>query len=196
MIGSLRGRLSSKQAPQIVIECGGVGYELETPMSTFLDLPELGSDLFLYTHLLVREDAQILYGFATEDERLMFRTLLKVNRVGAKLALGILSAMSTNDFRRCVELEDTTSLSKIPGVGKKTAERLIIEMRDRIDVAAPGGGKSVPLTVEASARSEAVDALVALGYKPKEVHKLIAKLDIEDKSAADIIRLALKQAAQ
>ena len=196
MIGSLRGRLSSKQAPQIVIECSGVGYELETPMSTFLDLPKLGSDLFLHTHLLVREDAQILYGFGTEDERLMFRTLLKVNRVGAKLALGILSAMSTNDFRRCVELEDTTSLSKIPGVGKKTAERLIIEMRDRIGAAVPGGGKSVPLTVAASARNEAVDALVALGYKPKEVNNLIAKLDIEDKSAEDIIRLALKQAAQ
>jgi Holliday junction DNA helicase RuvA len=196
MIGSLRGRLSSKQAPQIVIECSGVGYEVETPMSTFLELPKLGTDLFLYTHLLVREDAQILYGFATEDERLMFRTLLKVNRVGAKLALGILSAMSTNDFRRCVELEDTTSMSKIPGVGKKTAERLIIEMRDRIDAATPGGGKSAPLTVEASARNEAVDALVALGYKPKEVHNLIAKFDIEDKSAEDIIRLALKQVVQ
>jgi Holliday junction DNA helicase RuvA len=196
VIGSLRGRLSSKQAPQIVIECSGVGYEVETPMSTFLDLPEVGTDLFLHTHLLVREDAQILYGFATEDERLMFRTLLKVNRVGAKLALGILSAMSTNDFRRCVELEDTTSMSKIPGIGKKTAERLIIEMRDRIDAATPGGGKSAPLTIEASARNEAVDALVALGYKPKEVHKLISKLDIEDKSAEDIIRLALKQAVQ
>ena len=128
MIGSLRGRLTAKLAPQIVVECSGVGYELETPMSTFLDLPELGSNLFLHTHLLVREDAQILYGFSTQDERSMFRTLLKVNRVGAKLALGILSAMSTNDFRRCVELEDTTSMSKIPGVGKKTAERLIIEI--------------------------------------------------------------------
>lgn len=196
MIGSLRGRLAAKQAPQIVIECSGVGYEVETPMSTFLDLPKIGSDLFLYTHLLVREDAQILYGFSSEDERLMFRTLLKVNRVGAKLALGILSAMSTNDFRRCVEFEDTTTMSKIPGVGKKTAERLIIEMRDRIDAAAPGGGKAAPFTAEASARSEAVDALVALGYKPKEVSRLIEKLDVEDKSAEDIIRLALKQAAQ
>ena len=195
MIGSLRGRLMSKQATQIVVECSGVGYEVDTPMSTFLDLPEPGSDLFLYTHLLVREDAQILYGFSSEDERLMFRTLLKVNRVGAKMALGILSAMTTNDFRRCVEFEDTTTLSKIPGVGKKTAERLIIEMRDRIDAAAPGGGKAAPLTVEASARNEAVDALVALGYKPKEVNNLIARLDIEDKSAEDIIRLALRQTA-
>jgi len=193
MIGSLRGRLTAKLAPQIVIECSGVGYEVETPMSTFLELPELGSDLFLHTHLLVREDAQILYGFSTDDERLMFRTLLKVNRVGAKLALGILSAMSTNDFRRCVELEDTTSMSKIPGVGKKTAERLIIEMRDRIEGAAIGGGKTAPLTVAASAKNEAVDALVALGYKPKEVNSLIANLDIEEKSAEDIIRLALRQ---
>ena len=195
MIGSLRGRLTFKQAPQIVVECSGVGYEVETPMSTFLDLPGIGSELFLYTHLVVREDAQILYGFSSEDERLMFRTLLKVNRVGAKMALGILSAMSTNDFRRCVEFEDTTSLSRIPGVGKKTAERLIIEMRDRIDAAAPGGGKAAPLTVEASARSEAVDALVALGYKPKEVNSLITNLDTDNKSAEDIIRLALRQVA-
>jgi Holliday junction DNA helicase RuvA len=196
MIGSLRGRLTFKQAPLIVVECGGVGYEVESPMSTFLELPETGSELFIYTHLLVREDAQILYGFSTEDERHMFRTLLKVNRVGAKMALAILSAMSTNDFRRCVELEDTTSMSKIPGVGKKTAERLIIEMRDRIGAARPGGGKTLPLTIAASARNEAVDALVALGYKPKEVQSLISKLDIDDKSAEDIIRLALKQAAQ
>lgn len=196
MIGSLRGQLTFKQAPHIVVECSGVGYEIETPMSTFLDLPERGTELFLYTHLLVREDAQILYGFASDDERLMFRTLLKVNRVGAKMALGILSAMSTNDFRRCVEFEDTTSLSKIPGVGKKTAERLIIEMRDRIDAAAPAGGNAPPLTVAASARNEAVDALVALGYKPKEVNALISKLDIDDKSAEDIIRQALKQVAQ
>lgn len=194
MIGSLRGRLTFKQAPQIVVECSGVGYEIETPMSTFLELPQCGSDLFLHTHLIVREDAQILYGFATIDERLMFRTLLKVNRVGAKLALGILSAMTTNDFRRCVALEDTTSLSRIPGVGKKTAERLIIEMRDRIDGAVVAHGNVTPLTAAASARNEAAGALVALGYKPKEVNRLIGKLDIEDKSAEDIIRLALRQA--
>lgn len=196
MIGTLRGRLTFKQGPQIVVECSGVGYEVEMPMSTFLDLPEKGTEIFLYAHLLVREDAQILYGFSTQDERLMFRTLLKVNRVGAKMALGILTAMTTNDFRRCVELEDTTTLSKIPGVGKKTAERLIIEMRDRIDAAAPGGGSAAPLSAEASARNEAVDALVSLGYKPKEVNNLIGKLDVENKSAEDIIRLALKQVAR
>jgi len=195
MIGSLRGRLIFKQAPQIVLECGGVGYELEMPMSTFLDLPETGTDLFLHTHLLVREDAQILYGFATNDERLLFRTLLKVNRVGAKMALGVLSAMTANDFRRCVEYEDTTTLSKIPGVGKKTAERLIIEMRDRIDKVLPAAAGATPLSAEASARSEAFDALVSLGYKPNEVNKLIGKLDTDNMSAQDLIRQALKQAA-
>ena len=195
MIGSLRGTLARKHVPFVVIECGGVGYELETPMSTFLDLPEPGAELFLFTHLLVREDAQILYGFATEDERLMFRTLLKVNRVGAKVALAILSTLSTSDFRRCVEYEDTATLSKVPGIGKKTAERLIVEMRDRIDVSVPSGGKVVPLTVEANATTEAVDALVALGYKPREVNSLISKLDTDGKSAEDIIRLALQRAA-
>lgn len=196
MIGSIRGRMTAKQAPQIVVECGGIGYEIETPMSTFFELPECGAEVFLHAHLLVREDAQILYGFLTVDERLMFRTLLKVNRVGAKLALGILSAMTTNDFRRCVELEDTTALSKIPGVGKKTAARLIIDMRDRITPSLASGGVAASGPARDSARSEAVDALITLGYKPKEVNNLIGRLDIEDKSAEDIIRLALKQAAR
>ena len=195
MIGSLRGRLAAKHAPHIVLECNGVGYEVETPMSTFLDLPATGTELFLHTHLLVREDAQILYGFATDEERSLFRTLLKVNRVGAKMALGVLSAMTASDFRRCVEYEDAATLSKVPGIGKKTAERLIMEMRDKVDhVGAPSlPGQTV--SVEASARSEAFDALVALGYKANEVTKLLGKLDIEDDSAEDIIRKALKQAA-
>ena len=195
MIGSLRGRLAAKHAPHIVLECSGVGYEVETPMSTFLDLPEIGAELFLHTHLLVREDAQILYGFATDEERALFRTLLKVNRVGAKMALGVLSAMSANDFRRCVEYEDAASLSRVPGIGKKTAERLIMEMRDKIgDVGTPTlpGQK---ISVEASPKSEATDALVALGYKVNEVNKLLGKLDIDDQSAEDIIRQALRQAA-
>jgi Holliday junction DNA helicase RuvA len=196
MIGSLRGRLVLKQAPQIVLECGGIGYEIEVPMPAFLDLPETGADVFLYTHLLVREDAQILYGFATIDERSLFRTLLKVNRVGAKMALGVLSAMTANDFRRCVEFEDTSTLSRIPGVGKKTAERLIVEMRDRIDKAPPGAAGGAPGSAGASARGEAFDALVSLGYKPNEVNKLIGKTDTGNMSAEDIIRQALKQAAR
>ncbi len=193
MIGSLRGTLTWKQAPSVIIECAGVGYDVETPMSTFFELPSAGAEVFLFTHLLVREDAQILYGFATESERSMFRTLLKVRGVGARIALAILSAMSVGDFNRCIEYEDTTALSKIPGIGKKTAERLIVEMRDKVDAGTGDGVTRV--SVEQGAKSEAVDALIALGYKPTEVNKLIAKLDIEDKSAEDIIRLALRQAA-
>ena len=195
MIGSLRGRLAHKQAPAIIVECNGVGYEVETPMSTFLDLPPAGDELFLHTHLLVREDAQILYGFSTEDEKTLFRALLKVNGVGAKMALAVLSAMSVADFQRCVEYDDTTTLVRIPGVGKKTAERLVIEMRDRIDkVPAKPGAK--PVAVASNARSEAVDALHALGYKPREVNRLIGELDVDGLSAEDIIRRALRQVAQ
>ena len=195
MIASLRGKLIAKQAPHIVVECQGVGYEVETPMSTFLDLPPVGTELSLHTHLLVREDAQILYGFATEEERTLFRTLLRISGVGAKMGLAILSTMSVVDFQRCVEYEDAATLVKIPGVGKKTAERLIIEMRDKIDTttAAPGVTR---VAVEASPRSEAVDALLALGYRSGEVNKLLGTLDIADKSAEDIIRSALQQAAQ
>jgi len=194
MIGSLRGKLASKQAPQIIIECQGVGYEVETPMSTFLDLPSVGDDLFLFTHLLVREDAQTLYGFGTEDERSLFRTLLRISGVGAKMGLAILSAMGVGDFQRCVEYEDSATLVKIPGVGKKTAERLIIEMRDKIDKTnvAPGARK---VAVDSSPRSEAVDALIALGYKAGEVNKLIGSMDVDGQTAEDIIRQALRQAA-
>lgn len=195
MIGTLRGTLSAKQAPHIIIECQGVGYEVETPMSTFLELPRLGDDIFLHTHLLVREDAQTLYGFATQLERTLFRTLLRISGVGAKMGLAILSTMSVGDFQRCVEYEDAAMLVKIPGVGKKTAERLIIEMRDKIDKGSTVPGSS-RVTVEANPRSEAVDALIALGYKANEVNKLVGRLDVDGKSAEDIIRLALRQAAQ
>ena len=193
MIGSLRGKLMVKQPPLLVIECAGVGYELEAPMSTCLNLPETNSDLFVLTHLVVRDDAHILYGFITEQERTLFRQLLKVNGVGAKMALAILSGMGVADFERCVQFEDAAMLVKIPGVGKKTAERLIVEMRDRI-----GTDNVTPLPQEqikpADATSEAFDALVALGYKPAEVTKLVAQLDTSDKSTEDIIRMALKQA--
>ena len=195
MIGSLRGRLASKQAPHIVIECAGVGYEVETPMSTFLELPPVGEELFLHTHMLVREDAQLLFGFASEDERALFRTVLKISGVGAKMGLAILSAMSEADFKRCVEYEDTATLVKIPGVGKKTAERLIIEMRDKFKHSTePGDAKRV--AAPASPKTEAVDALVSLGYKVNEVNKLIGNMDVDGKSAEDIIRQALRQAAQ
>ena len=192
MIGSLRGRLIAKQAPSIILECNGVGYDVETPMSTFFELPAVGSECFLFTHLLVREDAQILYGFATDAERALFRNVLKVRGIGARIALAILSAMSESDFNRCIEYEDAAALAKIPGIGKKTAERLIVEMRDRITTK---GDNVVRIDVEKGAKSEAIDALVALGYKPAEVTRLIAKLDVDGQSAEDIIRLALRQAA-
>jgi len=195
MIGSLRGRLELKQAPRIVVECQGVGYEIETPMSTFLELPTIGAELFLYTHMLVREDAQILYGFMTDVERSLFRTLLRISGVGAKMGLAILSTMSVADFQRCIKVEDAAMLVKIPGVGKKTAERLIIEMRDKID-ATQALADSTKISQQANPKSEAVDALIALGYKAHEVNRLIGNLDVDDRSAEDIIRLALRQAAQ
>ncbi len=193
MIGSLRGRLGSKQAPWIVVECAGVGYEVETPMSTFLELPAVGSEIFLYTHLLVRDDAHTLYGFSTRDEKVLFRLLLKVNGVGAKMALAILSGMGVSDFERCVRYEDTAMLVRIPGVGKKTSERLIIEMRDKIGQSPAQAIMARAGKIVTNSRSEAVDALVALGYRPTEINRLLAKLDLHDKSAEDIIRLALQQ---
>lgn len=194
MIGSLLGDLAQKQAPYVVVQCGGVGYEVETPMSTFLELPEVGANVFLHIHFLVRQDAQILYGFTTREEKSLFRLLLKVSGVGAKMGLAILSAMSVSDFERCVQLEDTAMLTKIPGVGKKTADRLIIEMRDKI-FQEPSQKKTVTgVTVGSDPRSEAVDALVSLGYKPAEVQRLLSQLDLKEKSAEDIIRLALRQA--
>ncbi len=196
MIGFLRGRLALKQAPVVVVECAGVGYEVETPMSTFLELAEVGADVFLHTHLLVREDAHTLYGFSTEDEKFLFRTLLKVSGVGARMGLAILSAMTALDFERCVQVEDTAMLVKIPGVGRKTAERLIIEMRDKI-----GKGKALPHSPSTkvgagkpNSRAEAIDALVTLGYKPAEVKRLLAEIDSKDLSAEDIIRTALRKA--
>ena len=199
MIGSLRGRLAAKHAPHIVLECNGVGYDVETPMSTFLDLPELGVELFLHTHLLVREDAQILYGFATEEERALFRTLLKVNRVGAKLALGILSGISVEGFIRCVQEEDKGLLSKLPGVGKKTAERLIMDMRDRIDAQATvlsiSAVSSVGAAGETGARREAFTALTSLGYKPAEARRMLDGVDEALSSTEDILRAVLQSAA-
>jgi Holliday junction DNA helicase RuvA len=192
VIGSLRGQLTFKQAPVVVIECHGVGYDLETPLSTFFALPPAGAEVFLFTHLLVREDAQILYGFASEEERSLFRNLLKVRGIGARIGLAILSAMTVADFRRCIEHEDTTSLARIPGIGKKTSERLVVEMRDRLDKVS--GGKQARVSVTAGARAEATDALISLGYKPSEVNRLLADLDVDGKTAEDIIRLALRRA--
>ena len=195
MIGSLRGRILEKQGSSVVIECGGVGYVVETPMSTFLELPAAGQEIFVRTHMQVRDDAHLLYGFSTEDERHLFRMLLKVSGVGAKMGLAILSAMTVSDFSRCVQLEDTAMLVRIPGVGKKTAERLIIEMRDKIEAGPATTSTGLPLHVVGDARSEAVDALVSLGYKPAEVKRLLGQIDTKDQAAEDIIRRALRRVA-
>lgn len=171
MIGSLQGVIARKTPPQLEIEVGGVGYELEAPMSTFYTLPGVGERVRLLTHLVVREDAHILYGFGTSEERALFRSLIKVTGVGPRIALAILSGVSASAFARCVLEQDTATLTRIPGVGRKTAERLIVEMRDRIDgVAVATGGYAAPA---AGAEGEAFSALVALGYKPAEATQML-----------------------
>ncbi len=165
-------------------------------MSTFLELPEVGKEVFLHTHLQVREDAQTLFGFASSAEKALFRSLLKVSGVGAKMGLAILSGMTVDGFARCVQHEDSATLVKIPGVGKKTAERLIIEMRDRLSTDDVAIGASVtPIGATSDPRGEAFDALVALGYKPAEVKRLLSGVDKDIDSAEDIIRSALRTAA-
>ncbi|HEY5655473.1 MAG TPA: Holliday junction branch migration protein RuvA [Woeseiaceae bacterium] len=196
MIGSLRGKVLHKQAPQVVIECAGVGYEVEMPLPTFFELPPIGDEVFLFTHMVVREDAQNLYGFASEDERQLFRSLLRISGVGARMGLAILSAMSAGEFQRCVEQEDAAMLVKVPGVGKKTAERLIIEMRDRINRDALATRRTAPVSSTPDARSEAFNALLTLGYKATEVNRLLSQLDTKTLTAEDLIRQALKRAAK
>ncbi len=201
MIGRLRGEIIFKQPPQLVLDVQGVGYELEAPMSTFYDLPAVGQQVALFTHLMVRDDAHVLYGFAKDAERNMFRSLLRVNGVGAKMALAILSGMSGNEFARCVQENDTASLVRLPGIGKKTAERLIIEMRDRLD------GVDTLVVVDSRALgkagdarghtpvADAVAALVALGYKPQEASRMVRGVDAAELSSEEIIRAALKAVA-
>ncbi len=196
MIGFIRGRLVEKKAPLLLVDVGGIGYEIEVPVSTLYELPDVGQEVALKTHLLVREDAHTLFGFASESERSLFRNLLKISGVGARLALAILSGTSVDGFVRCVEEGDTASLIKIPGVGKKTAERLVMEMRDRLrDIGhLPGAGKSGPASSEPA--DEAFGALVALGYKPAEVTRMIANVDSADMDTEELIRQVLKQAAR
>lgn len=201
MIGLLRGVLLEKHPPYLVVDVHGVGYELEAPMSTFYDLPEVGAEVRLYTHLTIREDAHTLFGFAGLGERALFRNLIKVSGVGAKMALTILSGMSAEGFARCVEEEDSASLVRLPGVGRKTAERLIIEMRDRLPKA-EGASLATPGPVAlgtqrpASSSEEAVSALVALGYKPPEASRLVRAVDAAGLSSEEIIRQALRAAVK
>ena len=195
MIGRLKGTLVSKQPPALMIDVNGVGYELEAPMSTFYELPEIGREVVLVTHYAVKEDAVALYGFHRESERALFRTLLKVSGIGAKTALSILSGVSVGDFARMVLNSEITALTRIPGIGKKTAERIVLELRDRVDGLT---GASLPIgTTRAVAHdptAEATAALIQFGYKPPEIARLLKDAAEPGDSAETLIRKALKAA--
>ena len=192
MIGRLRGTLIGKQPPSLVVDVGGVGYELEAPMSTFFDLPEIGREVSLFTHYAVKEDTAVLYGFLRDTERALFRNLQKVSGIGAKISLAVLSGVSTDEFARLIQLGDIAALTRIPGIGKKTAERMLVELRDRVadlgSAAATSGG------VPNDPVAEATVALQALGYKPVEVTRLVRDAAASGDRAEDIIRKALKAA--
>ena len=200
MIGRLSGILIQKQAPQLMIDVQGVGYEVQAPMSTFYQLPELDQPVVLLIHMVVREDAQLLYGFYAESERLLFKSLVKVNGVGPKLALTILSGISANEFVKVIRNNDESGLVRLPGIGKKTAQRLIVEMKDRFDdwksdVADNTDGdftESGNLSNEQNIIKESISALVALGYKPVDAAKMIHQLDTQDQSSEMLIKQALK----
>lgn len=196
MIGYLCGVLRDKQPPGLLIDVQGVGYEVQAPMTTFYDLPAVGEQITLYTHLAVREDAHTLYGFSKVSDRSLFRTLIKVNGVGAKMALTILSGMPASHFVLCVQAGDTASLVKLPGVGKKTAERLVVEMRDKLTDWAPAGaspaGGTTSLPDVVNPVEEAVSALVALGYKAPEASRMVRVVDTASLGTEEIIRAALQ----
>lgn len=197
MIGRLSGTLLEKNPPAILVNVQGVGYEVDVPMSTFYGLPELGQPVELHTHFVVREDAQLLFGFATNLERSLFRALLKVNGVGAKVALSILSGMNAEEFFQCVAKKDAVALTRVPGIGKKTAERLLVEMQDKVDALAGGSVQAgLPVDNATSPRAQATDALLALGYKPAEAKRLLDKTATDDQSVEDMIRAALRSVSK
>ncbi len=196
MIGRLHGVLLHKSAPHLLLDVNGVGYELEAPMTTFYDLPAVGETVTLYTHLVVRDDAHLLYGFSRPGQRHLFRSLLKVNGVGPRVALAILSGLSNEEFLRCVANEDVARLIKVPGIGRKTAERLIVELRDKappeldgmnVEPSRPASTPAHPDPV-----NEAVSALIALGYKPQEASRAVRGVPGTGLSSEEIIRQALK----
>jgi len=201
MIGRIHGKIIEKQPPQLLIDVQGVGYEIDSPMSTFYQLPNLGEVVTLHTHLVVREDAQLLYGFASLVERSLFRILIKISGVGPKLALTILSGMNANEFITCVQDNDAAALVRLPGVGKKTAERLIIELRDKLKDQQVEAGSAVSKGVESqhvasSPVSDAVSALVALGYKLPEASRMVRLVDTSELETEEIIRLSLQAAVK
>lgn len=202
MIGYLRGRILEKQPPWLLLDVNGVGYEVEASMNTFYGLPEIGAETGLHTHFVVREDAQLLFGFVDAQEKLLFRSLIKVNGVGPKLALSILSGISADAFIRTVHQEDTSALVKIPGVGKKTAERLIVEMKDRLallelptltELELSSGNLPAAAPAATDHRAEAESALVALGYKPQQATKAIEKA-AETLGADAVTEVLIRQA--
>jgi len=198
MIGFLRGIILKKQPPLLILDVQGVGYEVEAPMTTFYTLPDVDEEIEIFTHLVVRDDAHLLFGFATENERHLFRTLIKVNGVGAKMALTILSGIEADEFALCIQNNDTARLTKLPGVGKKTAERLIIEMRDRLDglpAISNTRTNDVP-NINNDPVNEAVSALIGLGYKPPEASRFVLAVANDGMSSEDLIREALKNSVK
>jgi Holliday junction DNA helicase RuvA len=195
VIGFLRGTLIQKEPPLLVVDVQGVGYEVEAPLSTCFGLPEVGQPVQLRTHLVIREDQHTLFGFGSEAERRLFRELLKVSGVGAKMALGVLSGISVEGFVRCIETEDTASLVRLPGIGRKTAERLVVEMRDRVTGARAIAGPGPAPVVPGDARTEALNALVALGYKPPEARRMLDRVPDEGQATEELLRAVLRAAA-
>ena len=198
MIGFLRGKLVKKQPPLLILDVKGVGYEIEAPMTTFYVLPKTGNEIEIYTHLVVRDDAHLLFGFATENERLLFRNLIKVNGVGAKMALTILSGIEANEFSQCIQNNNAERLTKLPGIGKKTAERLIIEMRDRIENIPKLATiqKNGNMDKRSNPADEAISALISLGYKPAEASKYVLAITNDGMSSEELIREALKHSVK
>ncbi len=201
MIGRITGTLAIKRAPQLLIDCQGVGYEVDVSMSTFYQLPDEGQTVSLWTHLLIKDDQHSLVGFYNDRERELFRQLIRINGVGPKMALTILSGTSESDFAMCIQSGDVSTLTRLPGVGKKTAERLIIEMRDKVDAVTPTAAAAVSGAVASSSRggsvqNEALEALQSLGYKATDAARMIKQvsLDVDNPSAEDIIRQALQNA--
>jgi Holliday junction DNA helicase RuvA len=194
MIGRIAGTLVTRQPPQLLVDCNGVGYEIEAPMPVFYNLPQVGEKVVLFIHMVVREDAQLLYGFSSLDQRAMFRELIKVSGVGAKMAVAILSGLSAEDFALCIANQDVAALTRLPGIGKKTAERLIVEMQDRVGKLG-GDNATLPSGVvaaggEASNQSQAIAALEALGFKSAEAQRMVKRS--KGTTVEDIVREALK----
>lgn len=194
MIGSVRGRIASKTPPQLLVEVAGLGYEIEAPMSTFFLLPAVGEEVRLLTHLVVREDAHILYGFATEAERRLFRSLIKVSGVGPKIALALLSGINVEAFAMCVQNQDIAALTRVPGIGRKTAERLVVEMKDRLGPTTDSAAAATAAAPGLNPEAEAFGALVALGYRPAEATRLLKAAGPGTHSTEELIRRALQGA--